>query len=131
MQKFRERWSGTPKRGSERALEWANACQLRNSSDHHHVGVPDVVARIEVEQQKPVDSKVDTKESGHSKSLKYGAPYRIRTGVLALRGLCPGPLDEGSVCREMQSGGGSRRPGCGARHYRHRSTTLKSLVQLG
>ena len=26
-----------------------------------------------------------------------GAPYRIRTGVTALRGPCPGPLDEGSV----------------------------------
>jgi hypothetical protein len=26
----------------------------------------------------------------------YGAPNRIRTGVLALRGLCPGPLDDGS-----------------------------------
>ena len=25
-----------------------------------------------------------------------GAPDRIRTGVLALRGLCPGPLDDGS-----------------------------------
>jgi putative transcriptional regulator len=25
-----------------------------------------------------------------------GAPNRIRTGVLALRGLCPGPLDDGS-----------------------------------
>ena len=26
----------------------------------------------------------------------HGAPNRIRTGVLALRGLCPGPLDDGS-----------------------------------
>ena len=32
-----------------------------------------------------------------------GAPNRIRTGVTALRGPCPGPLDEGSVIE-----GGSR-----------------------
>ena len=30
------------------------------------------------------------------KSLIYGAPYEIRTRVPALRGPCPGPLDEGS-----------------------------------
>ena len=30
------------------------------------------------------------------KSLIYGAPYGIRTRVTALRGLCPGPLDDGS-----------------------------------
>src|SRR5438067_2142661 len=29
-----------------------------------------------------------------------GVPYRIRTGVAAVRGRCPGPLDEGDeVCR--------------------------------
>ena len=26
-----------------------------------------------------------------------GVPYRIRTGVAAVRGRCPGPLDEGDV----------------------------------
>jgi hypothetical protein len=25
----------------------------------------------------------------------FGVPYRIRTGVAAVRGRCPGPLDEG------------------------------------
>jgi hypothetical protein len=29
-------------------------------------------------------------------STLHGAPYGIRTRVTALRGLCPGPLDEGS-----------------------------------
>jgi hypothetical protein len=38
----------------------------------------------------------DTTESYCYKSLIIGAPYRIRTGVTALRGPCPRPLDEGS-----------------------------------
>jgi hypothetical protein len=43
-----------------------------------------------------------------------GAPYRIRTGVTALRGLCPGPLDEGS---------GGAGPASGARYYREEYRT--------
>ena len=45
-----------------------------------------------------------------------GAPNRIRTGVLALRGLCPGPLDDGS-----EECGVS----CSARYYRELSRLLK------
>src|SRR5689334_9008195 len=41
------------------------------------------------EQQKPVPA-------GHG-FLLFGAPYGIRTRVLALRGPRPGPLDEGSM----------------------------------
>lgn len=32
-------------------------------------------------------------------TVGIGAPNRIRTGVTALRGLCPGPLDDGSAGR--------------------------------
>lgn len=45
-----------------------------------------------------------------------GAPNRIRTGVLALRGLCPGPLDDGSG----ECGSVAR-----ARYYRDPSRLLK------
>jgi hypothetical protein len=50
------------------------------------------------------------------KSLIYGAPYGIRTRVLALRGPCPRPLDEGS---EVSSSGAR------ARYYRELYTLLK------
>src|ERR1700733_2873933 len=49
-------------------------------------------------------------------STLHGAPYGIRTRVTALRGLCPGPLDEGSV---------RRGPRAGARYYREPSRLLK------
>ena len=33
-----------------------------------------------------------------------GVPYRIRTGVAAVRGRCPGPLDEGDeACAVLSS----------------------------
>ena len=34
-----------------------------------------------------------------------GVPYRIRTGVAAVRGRCPGPLDEGDVTAQRSSTG--------------------------
>jgi hypothetical protein len=34
-------------------------------------------------------------------STLHGAPYGIRTRVTALRGLCPGPLDEGSGAKAL------------------------------
>ena len=37
-----------------------------------------------------------------SEALIYGVPYRVRTGVAAVKGRCPRPLDEGDV-------GGARR----------------------
>src|SRR5260370_10663304 len=33
-----------------------------------------------------------------------GVPYRIRTGVAAVRGRCPGPLDEGDEGRRLDTG---------------------------
>src|SRR6266446_6953130 len=33
-----------------------------------------------------------------------GVPYRIRTGVAAVRGRCPGPLDEGDEGQRANSG---------------------------
>ncbi len=57
-----------------------------------------------------------------------GAPYRIRTGVLALRGLCPGPLDEGSVPDDRPRTACCGQPVREARYYRRPRTFLKSLI---
>jgi hypothetical protein len=35
-----------------------------------------------------------------------GVPYRIRTGVAAVRGRCPGPLDEGDEAGTVIAGPG-------------------------
>ena len=37
-----------------------------------------------------------------------GVPYRIRTGVAAVRGRCPGPLDEGDEARAAVNNGWRR-----------------------
>src|SRR5574337_350217 len=39
----------------------------------------------------------DNSNHGRLQKLSHGAPYETRTRVPALRGRCPGPLDEGSV----------------------------------
>src|SRR6266545_6070392 len=50
----------------------------------------------------------------HAQTIEFfGVPYRIRTGVAAVRGRCPGPLDEGdrvacSWCRCLNTS--CRRP---------------------
>ena len=46
---------------------------------------------------------------------RNGAPNRIRTGVTALRGLCPGPLDDGSAAGPVP----------GRAHYREAARLLK------
>src|SRR5690242_20900926 len=46
-----------------------------------------------------------TKGMGRPCGWRSGAPYEVRTRVLALRGRCPGPLDEGSVVDCGASGG--------------------------
>lgn len=51
---------------------------------------------------------------------RNGAPNRIRTGVTALRGLCPGPLDDGSAERCIAAG-----PAAKGRHYSERGRLLK------
>src|SRR5207342_748941 len=53
------------------------------------------------------DAVLDDDE-GHGEGpcgWRSGAPYEVRTRVLALRGRCPGPLDEGSVVDCGASGG--------------------------
>ena len=45
-----------------------------------------------------------------------GVPYRIRTGVAAVRGRCPGPLDEGDgAAGVIAAGGGAIKRGARAR----------------
>src|SRR5688572_17433792 len=46
-----------------------------------------------------------TKGMARTGGWRSGAPYEVRTRVLALRGRCPGPLDEGSVVDCGASGG--------------------------
>src|SRR5262249_2036858 len=43
-----------------------------------------------------------------------GVPYRIRTGVAAVRGRCPGPLDEGDEARSVNSDWRAPDQACGA-----------------
>ena len=45
--------------------------------------------------------------TGYHTDTYRGTPYRIRTGVAAVKGQCPRPLDEGCI---LGSGGENRTP---------------------
>src|ERR1041385_8445986 len=44
-----------------------------------------------------MEFSITTKGMMRSDQVRNGAPYEVRTRVPALRGPCPGPLDEGSA----------------------------------
>ena len=46
------------------------------------------------------------KKSGFTRFVYFGSPNRIRTGVLALKGRCPRPLDDGAKTASFCSNAG-------------------------
>src|SRR6516225_7552143 len=63
-----------------------------------------------------------------------GVPYRIRTGVAAVRGRCPGPLDEGDGASAVNSGSGwrdqARAPTAGVKCLFAEIDVLQRLLDL-